>query len=294
MKMKKIYTLVILLFLGGMSMNAQDSLEVKPVDRPVPEPWDSYIILDNQTTLVQPAKTLEMFIGHRFGLLNQNGISDLFGVYAPGANIRMGLNYTIIKNVSVGYGITLKNMYSDFSAKWNIFEQTRKNTMPVAVTLFANMAINGKSDDNFGTNYQFTDRLSYFTELMVGRKFADWCTIQASLNFTHFNKVDSAMDHDALGLGFLGQFKFTSQSSFVLQYNIPLKIRSMSEHNNFNEFALPNLAFGYQVTTATHSFQVFVGTANGIIPADNFVFNQNDWTKGEMMIGFTITRRWGF
>jgi hypothetical protein len=235
-----------------------------------------------------------MFIGHRFGLLNENGISDLYGIYAPGANIRLGVNYSIIKNLSVGYGLTLKNMYSDFSVKYNILEQTRKNTMPVAVSVYLNMAINGNSDETFGKEYQFSDRLAYFSELIVGRKFTGWCSLQASWNFTHFNSVDSTIDHDAMGLGFLGQFKFSPQSSIVVQYNIPLKIASISEHDNFNEFAMPNFAFGYQVATATHSFQIFVGTANGIIPQDEYVFNRNDWTKGEMMIGFTITRKWGF
>lgn len=292
--MKKIIYILFVVLFGYTGVIAQDTEEKKSVDRPVPEPWLSNIILDNQTTLVEPAKTLDMYIGHRFGLLNENGISDLFGIYAPGANIRLGANYSIIKNLSVGYGLTLKNMYSDFSVKYNVLEQTRKNSMPVAVTIYGNMAINGNSDETFGTDYQFNDRLSYFSELIVARKFTDWCSLQASLNFTHFNSVDSTMDHDALGLGFLGQFKFTPQSSFVIQYNIPLKIASLSEQNNFNDFAMPNFAFGYMVSTATHSFQIFIGTANGIIPEDEYVYNRNDWTAGEMMIGFTITRKWGF
>lgn len=292
--MKKIINILFVVLFGYTSVFAQDSDEKKPIDRPVPEPWLSDIILDNQTTLVEPAKTLEIYIGHRFGLLNENGISDLFGIYAPGANIRLGANYTVIKNLSVGYGLTLKNMYNDFSVKYSLLQQTRKNTMPVAVTLYANMAINGNSDETFGTNYEFSDRLSYFSELIVGRKFTDWCSLQASWNFTHYNSVDSTMNHDAMGISFLGQFRFTPQSSFIIQYNIPLKIQSLSEQNNFNDFALPNLAFGYMISTATHSFQIYVATANGIIPEDEYVYNRNDWTAGEMLIGFTITRRWGF
>ncbi len=58
-----------------------------------------------------------------------NGFSDLFGLYAPGANIRMGLNYSVINNLQVGYGLTRLNMYSDFSAKYTILEQTRRNTI---------------------------------------------------------------------------------------------------------------------------------------------------------------------
>ena len=234
--MKKIFIIIFSIIISIASVMGQDTTEVKKTkSKPVASPWDSDIILDNQTTFVEPAKTLGIYIGHRFGLLNENGISDLFGIYAPGANIRIGANYTVYKGVSIGYGITLKNMYNDFSAKWNILQQKRDNKIPVAVTIYGNMAINGNSEETFGTDYTFSDRICYFSELEVSRKFADWCSLQASLNFTHYNSVDSTMEHDVLGLGFLGQFKFTSQSSFVLQYNIPLKIKSLSEQNNFDD-----------------------------------------------------------
>jgi len=103
-------------------------------------------------------------------------------------------------------------------------------------------------------------------------------------------------DHDVVGFGFNGRLKFSPQSSFIFQYDIPLKIKSVSEHTHFNSFAKPNLAFGYEACTSTHAFQIYVTTASGIIPQDIYMNNTNDWTLGvtDLMFGFTITRLWGF
>jgi len=48
------------------------------------------------------------------------------------------------------------------------------------------------------------------------------------------------------------------------------------------------------MNTSNHSFQVFAGNYNSILPQSNNVFNQNDFTKGQFLIGFNITRLWNF
>lgn len=269
--------------------------EEEKKDKPVRSPFASGILIDNQTNVIPTKGTLEMLIQHRFGGMD-NGISDVWGIYAPGANIRIGFNYSILDNLMVGYGLTKKNMYSDFQIKYNILEQTRKNTIPVAVTLFANAAINGNNENVFGENYNFGNRFSYFSQLIVGRKFTSWLTVQAHASFTHFNKVDESRDHDVIGTGLNGRINFSPQSSFVFQYDIPLKIMGISEHLELENHAKPNLGFGYEVATSTHAFQIYITTADGILPQDIYLYNQNDWTDGlsGLMFGFTITRLWSF
>jgi len=98
--MKKIfnYTIIGLLaiLLTPVSLFSQDD-EAKVEDKPVRTPFESGILIDNQTSVVPEKKTLELLIQHRFGKINANGVSDLYGIYAPAANIRMGLNYTCLK-----------------------------------------------------------------------------------------------------------------------------------------------------------------------------------------------------
>jgi len=294
--MKKLILNFLLIFLIVSTGFAQDTLKEKKSDKPVNFPWDSELLIDNQTTLSPPAKTLECIIQHRFGPVNQKGISNLFGLYAPGANIRLGINYTLVKNLTLGYGITKKNMYSDFQAKWVIIEQTRSNRIPVAIAVFGDFAIDGRSTNTFGTDFKFIDRFSYFTQLIVSRKFSDWLSLEVTGSFTHYNMVAAEKNHDNIGVGVNGQIKFSPQSSIIFQYDIPLKIQAISELESFTETnsSKPNFGVGYQVETSSHSFQIYFTTANGILPQDIYMNNHNDWTKGNFMLGFTITRLWNF
>ncbi|PKP53489.1 MAG: hypothetical protein CVT92_04125 [Bacteroidetes bacterium HGW-Bacteroidetes-1] len=267
--------------------------QAKPKDKPVRAPFQSGYLIDNQTTFIPSEGTLEYVIQHKFGNFD-NGFSDLFGLYAPGANIRLALNYVVLKNVQVGYGLTRLNMYSDFNAKWTILEQTRNNTIPVAVALYGNIAIDGRNENVFGKEYGFTNRFSYFSQLIVGRKLNDWLSIQANASFTHFNKTDSLIDHDKISVGFNGRAQFSPQSSILFQYDIPLKIQGIAEHKEFTKPAKPNFGIGWEISTSTHAFHIYVSSADGIIPQHNALYNQNDWTKGDLMFGFTITRLWSF
>ncbi len=275
----------------------------KKKDRPVTEMFGSGILIDEQTSVIPNKKTLELLIQHRFGLIKNNGASDLWGIYAPSANTRMGLNYTITDNLLVGYVITRKNMYSDFQVKYNVINQTRKNTIPVTVTLYGNMAIDGRNKSVFesatkDSTYKFANRMSYFAQVLVSRKFNDWFSLGINGSFTHYNSVpaDTAnikgMNHDVIGVGLIGRIKFSPQSSIVFHYSIPLEIKSMNENTFTTNVPKSNFGIGYRVATATHSFEIFITTSNGIISQDNYLWNQSDWTDGEFRFGFNITRLW--
>jgi len=200
-----------------------------------------------------------------------------------------------LSTVQIGYGLMLKNMTSDFNVKWAALQQTRENTIPVALTLYANVAIDGREDEVFGTEYTFTNRMSYFGQLIVGRKFNDWFSLQATGSFAHYNSVDSTANHDVVGIGINGRIKFSPQSSFLFQYDLPLKIQSISEQTDF-EVAKANLGIGYEVSTGSHAFQIYVTSSNGILPQEIYMNNGFDLSNGfsDLMFGFTITRLWGF
>lgn len=297
--MKKYILIIAVLMAVNLSFAQEEQEKTKTKDRPVREPFGSGLLIDNQTSQMPPAKTLEMQIQHRFGTM-QNGFTDLFGIYAQ-ANTRMGFNYSIRDNLLVGYGLTRTNMYSDFQVKWNVLQQTRKDQIPVFVTLYGNLAIDGRNESVFyskgdESTYSFTNRFAYFSQLIVGRKFNDWFSLQLHTSFTHYNKVNEGKDHDVIGFGFNGRLKFSPQSSFTFQYDMPLKIKGIQENQNFDQHALPNFGIGYEVATSTHAFQIFITTSNGIIPQHIYMYNYNDWTHGVtgLLFGFNITRLWEF
>ncbi len=303
MKRSILIFLAMIISFGVIIAQEEQEKPKKKKDRPVTEMFGSGILIDEQTSVIPNKKTLELLIQHRFGLIKNNGASDLWGIYAPSANTRMGLNYTITDNLLVGYGITRKNMYSDFQVKYNVINQTRKNTIPVTVTLYGNMAIDGRNKSVFesatkDSTYKFANRMSYFAQVLVSRKFNDWFSLGINGSFTHYNSVpaDTAnikgMNHDVIGVGLIGRIKFSPQSSIVFHYSIPLEIKSMNENTFTTNVPKSNFGIGYRVATATHSFEIFITTSNGIISQDNYLWNQSDWTDGEFRFGFNITRLW--
>jgi hypothetical protein len=278
-------------------------------DRPVRSPWESGYLIDQPTSLIPVKNTLEFVIQHKFGTV-ENGKSDLWGLYAPGSNIRLGLNFVVLKNVQAGWGITKKNMYNDFSLKWTLLEQTRANTIPVSVTAYGVMAIDGRSKSYFeGMRYYHSSepvnprvehdfrtggRLSYFSQLIVGRKFTEWLSLQAGASFSHYNLVAFTGDHDKIGAHIGGRVKFSPQSSFIFNYDIPLRIKNISEQREWVDHPEQNLALGLEVSTSTHAFQIYLGAADGIVPQDQLMFNRNKWQDKGLAVGFVITRLWNF
>ncbi len=280
--------------------------KTKKKDRPVRSMFESGMLIDGQTSVTPIKKTFEMVIQHRFGIIKTNGISDLFGIYAPSSNTRMGFNFSILDNLQIGYGITRKNMYSDFHMKWAFLRQTRSGKIPLNLAIYANMAIDSRNKTEFGTDYRFSNRLSYFTEVIAGRKFNDWLSVEIKFNFTHFNTVSSndypnppdtipaGYNHDVIGVGGHARFKFSPQSAFLIMYTQPLNIKGLNEKEEIWNTRYANVGIAYEVSTSTHVFQIFATVSNGIIPQEIYLFNSSQWAKGEFRLGFNITRLWNF
>ena len=216
---------ILILFILGVALTntfAQEE-EAQPVYA-----FNSGILIDAQTSFIPDARTLEFIIQHKFGSL-ENGKSDLWGIYAPGSNVRLALNYVPLKNFQFGAGITKKNMYTDFNAKWKVLQQ-KTTGMPVSVTLFGDVAIDGRDAETLGTgkvvdtkgealpsSIGFNERLSYFSELLVSRKFGDWLSLQAGASFTHYNMAEWDYNHDVVGIHVNGKIKFSPQGSIIFQ-----------------------------------------------------------------------------
>ena len=201
--MKKI---ILFLLLTGFVFSytiAQEESESYPVTT-----FESNYLVNDQTTVVFDKKTLGFEIQHKFGTL-ENGKSDLWGIYGAGTNIRLALEYVPVKNLQIGAGMTKEKMYTDLSAKYSILQQTSDNKMPVSLAVYGVLAIDGRNESAFETgmvvdtkretlpkSIAFTDRWSYFSQVMVSRKFTEWLSLQAGGSFTHYNMVGWDENHD--------------------------------------------------------------------------------------------------
>lgn len=274
----------------------EEGTEAPVKERPARPAFESGLLFDAATTTLQPAKTLELIIQHRFGTMD-NGITDLYGIWAP-SNIRLGLNYSLLNNLQVGIGTTKFNKMQDIQIKYNVIQQTRSNKIPVTVSVYEVVGIDGSADSKFGVNYKFSNRVNYFTQVIVSRRFNDKISLQVAPGFTHYNSMDSTMDHDRISLSFAGRYKFSPQSSLVLAGDFPMQIQGISEHsktiNDAAEKMKPNFTVGLEVSTSTHAFQIYLGSSQGILPQEGIMFNKNDFFNGNILLGLNITRLWGF
>ena len=101
--MKKIILSTLIVFSLLSSVFCQEDADAKKADKPVRSPWSSGTLIDQQTSYIPEIHSFESVISHRFG--NINDISDLYGIYSPGANLRLGFNYVILKNIQIRYFI---------------------------------------------------------------------------------------------------------------------------------------------------------------------------------------------
>jgi hypothetical protein len=95
------------------------------------------------------------------------------------------------------------------------------------------------------------------------------------------------MIHDNYGASLVARYKVTPQGSVMLDFDYPVTKATTNP-------AKPNLGIGYEIATSGHQFQIFITTADAISNQMYRVYNQNDFTKTQFLIGFNITRQWGF
>ena len=72
-----------MVFSFGLVTAQDEEAPKKKKDRPVRSMFESSVLIDDQTSVIPVKNTLEMHIQHRFGLLKENGISDLDALEIP-------------------------------------------------------------------------------------------------------------------------------------------------------------------------------------------------------------------
>jgi hypothetical protein len=306
------------LLLPGTCLAQEDSTAVteekEPVkkSKPVKNTFQSVWIIDNQTVMVPVKKTLEMDIMHRFGTVDK-GYKDFWGFFAP-SNIRLGVSYAPIDRLNLGFGITKSSMLWDVNAKYAIIMQTKKK-YPVSVSYYVNAAMDSRKEPTIydGSEIKhFTDRMTFFHQLIIARKVTDKLSLQIAPSISHQNatggyytKNDStgkeiyqSMKHEHFSIAFSGRYKLTEVTSVMINYDQPF-----TKHPSGNPH--PNFAFGVEFNTSSHSFQLFAGNFFLLSPQRNNLYNNNNpfsYTDatgakvkgGKFLIGFNITRLWNY
>lgn len=283
-------TFLLLLMTAFMiSLSAQEEAQTKEKSKPVRFTFGTGMLIENQTVETTYKGRPELQIHHRFSLIEN--YHNLFGIFGA-ANTRLGLNYGITDRLMIGVGTTKDYKLQDIQWKYLILRQNEDNSMPVSLSYYGNIVIDLQRKEAFGPVEQYRDihRLSYFTQIILARKFNDVFSFQVAPSVIYFNAVpqytnESKYKNLNFGLSAGARAAVFGSHSVILEYDQLLTRQDLDEQPK------PNLSVGWEIGTATHTFQIFASNYSQIINQRNLLYNTNNFADGEYLIGFNITVR---
>lgn len=292
LQMKNYKILLIAFLIVPLLSFSQKKVKDSIVEKPERPAFESSSIIDNQTNVLYNKNTLEVMMQHRFGLIDEE--NSLLGIYGANSNIRIGLSYSILDWVTVGYGITKRNRISDFSLKVGILQQTRSGSTPFSVSYFGNIGIDGRSgNSNDGVFITRQDRYSYFHQLIIAKRFNSKLSLQLAPSLSHYNAVDFGLENDRFAIAFGGRYKISDQTSITFDYSQPITKLDNDPQTGLN-YNYAGLSLGAEFSTSAHAFQIFITNLSGIVPQQNYMKNTNKFSGDGILIGFNITRLYNF
>src|SRR5687768_7231920 len=205
--------LFLTLLLSTTSLLAQDDEDLlggieddKPKKEYVTNAFkSSRVIMSHSMEMLRPG-ILDFRILHRFGNVNQ-GLKELFGL--DQATIRLGLDYAVSNNLTVGIGRATYKKELDGFIKFRAIQQaTGPKAMPFSLLLVGGTTLNTLPwADPTRKNY-FSARLGYYGQAIVGRKFSESFTLQLMPTIVHQNLVTTLKDpNDLYAAGIGGRVK---------------------------------------------------------------------------------------
>jgi hypothetical protein len=275
-------------FLTTVAVYAQDSTDMikqlasdKPKREYISSAFKSSRVINGHSMEHIGKGVLDFRILHRMGLVN-DGIENFFGL--DEASMRLGFDYGITNNITVGVGRSTSKKELDGFVKFRPLRQsTGPGGSPVSLVWVSGMTLHTlKWADPSRKNY-FSSRIGYYHELIIGRKFSERVSLQLAPLFVHRNLTDSVKnDNDTWALGIGGRIKISRRVAFVVDYH-PLLAGKVPGTKD-------PLSMGFDIETGGHVFQLHFSNATGMNEKEFITNTVNDFWKGEVRFGFNLSR----
>ena len=283
--MKNVLLAFVLLIVGSNFAKAQDLLDLLGEEEPTTvyakNAFKSSRVINGQSMEMIAKGTLDFRILHRFGELS-GGAYEFFGLDA--ASMRLGFDYGITKNWTVGVGRSTSRKELDGFVKYRIMHQsTGEKNHPFSLLYVGGITGDGMKWENPDIKNYFSSRLAFYNQLIIGRKFNDRLTLQLSPTYLHRNLVDLASEpNDLYSLGVGGRIKITQRLALTGDY--------FYVFNSTDSTAVNPLSIGVDIETGGHVFQLHFSNAVGMNERAFLADTKGDWLKGEIRFGFNLSR----
>lgn len=283
------------MFIIAAAAHAQDDLlkglenEVKLEKEPVIASFKGTRLINLHTIETLGKGSLDFRISHRFGDFS-SGSFNFWGLDGP-ANIRLGLDYSINNRLAIGIGRSSYGKMIDGFVKYRMLRQMTDNSMPISLTGLVSMNVTADKDATeamTGVNkyHYFSSRISYMYQLLIARKFNDKLTLQLSPILIHYNLVTYTNDqNDMLAFAASGRFKVSKSISITGEYILRSSYYTAAKNLYHNSASL-----GVDIETGGHVFQLFLTNSIAINEVQVIPYTTTSWSKGQIRIGFNISR----
>jgi hypothetical protein len=290
---------IILALLLANNLFAQDDLlkmmEEEAPSKPTPvfATFKSTRLVNLHTNEQMKAKHLDFRIQHRFQSMqidkdNVYGLYNMFGI--DGAVMRLGMEYGVTDKLMLGLGRSNVGKTYDLMAKYKILQQTRgKKSMPISVNYFGNVGITTLEYADKTRNNFFTSRLSFVNQVIISRKFNDYLSVAVSPSMVHQNLVENkSQTHDIYALGLGASLKISRSMRFNFEYIPRLNARNEKKLDGTQYYDA--FAFGLDIETGGHVFQLHFTNGAGLIEQQFITQNTNKIALNTLRFGFNLSR----
>jgi hypothetical protein len=228
------------------------------------------------TVYITPERNLNTTILHTFGLID-GGIEHFYGL-DDGANTRLGLDYGISDRFSIGIGRMTFHKVVDVNSKIGLMKQTSDGNNPLSITLKLSSSVTTLP------GIQFSDRLTYFTSVMLARK-SGRISLQVSPMLTYYRRLAEDNHNTLFGIGLIGAYELNDRFS--------LSGELLPVINNPYDNTHTNMSFSLNIDTGGHIFQIFFTSSQWHNEPYIMANNRDRFFDGKIRFGFNIHRTFG-
>jgi hypothetical protein len=222
---------------------------------------------------------LDFRILHRFGFLD-NGLKEFFGL--DEASMRMSFDYGLSDNFTIGIGRSTLRKELDFFLKTRLLQQAKgEKPIPLSVVLAAGTMV--WTEKYFAAvKPDFSDRTSYYLQLVAGRKFTNSFSMQLSPLWLYSNAPLSGDEKNIFALGGGLRYKFSKRMAFTMDYHLAM--------NGLTDQNTNPISVGVDRETGGHVFQLHFSNATGMNERAYIMETYGDFFKGDIRFGFNLSR----
>lgn len=222
---------------------------------------------------------LDFRILHRFGFVN-DGIKEMFGL--DQASMRMGFDYGICDDFTIGVGRSTLRKEIDVYGKWRLMQQsTGENAKPFSLVIAAGSMI--WTEESFATVKPGTvDRMSHYIQLLAGKKINSKFSMQLSPIFLHSNMPLGGDERNLFAPGAGFRYKLNKRMALTLDYHHVL--------DGLNDQNTNPLSMGIDIETGGHVFQLHFSNSTGMNERAYLSETYGKFFKGDIRFGFNLSR----